>query len=1088
MADQTSSEVLHTIFHADLSDAANEDHWVVVGAQRIPLQQHTEETRARALAQAGHLKSSLRTMTHFSATSVAMPVNKVVRVHIKHTLRGVPDAKSEFGVTHSALYIPPASETRAALRATGAVHHVGPIDYVSTAQTFLFHHPDLITEKPELAQPIHDYMQNDKDISVQINNLADEMRKAGPPAESKGWARLVPFTPNNPDAGFDGKTTYYQQQPTPAITTKALPALAPLLIAVKNDATFQGTKWTVQPGQSVVSQHGPTELKLAAQIQAQGEGENWNAALAVNSSVHGWQTSINLLNSSKKQIKISMSNTYMRYLGAYIRFFDAAGNAMKVPNWEPDDGLFAKIVGEVLDLQYDDVRYLGHMQPVNSFMGIPIAGDPGRLDVTVTFPPNAVKADIFGSGMGTGPNTWPKTPVVGGVLTGIFNLGVPAFMLGFAVAAQTYKPLYDIVQGLGKNKKFVAAVIGGAIAWFSGSSAAQAGVDWHAFSTIVQFLFDKSATAALVWVEGTLAAEEAAEQIPFAGWIMIAINIATGIAQMAQTIVEVATSPWNIENNVSTSITTNVTLHPDPRNKSFPQGPAGSKRSYTVKMIYKDQTRPTVSQPHDVTADSTAVTLPAVFNNNTLGGEVKFEADFYIDTWLAGKATTGFVANDDAHAGQVDLYLVQYPIPLDKNSKYTHAQLLTYQNGNYQWMPTGNAPQATIANRDTSPTGNSLGDWTGLTLSQRYGMLGLAWQAAGLGIVSCSTGAGGQLYAFQNINIPGTPMSAVKFPGCGFEGQSRLIYDPFPPKFLMKNGQWMLDNNQRPVPDPNDVLLGEYYIDPRPASIPYEQGGGYHLRKIKLDNTTPFNTDPKQISWGRFAYFPDSVALHPSGHLIGVSSQYHKLQVIKVGAAGAADINVPVSRTGSGPATDKNRPGLMFRPVAVACAYDGTVLVLEDTKSSSGGAGVDVVSRISAYDLFMNPVNRFFDGNNQPTSWLYLSNAPDYYYLDITAVGDDKLTYIYVLYYTGNGGSPADYHMAIYQYGTTKPDSNPLVTTDSIPVAKIAVDMWHTLYTLNFQMMTDGKGNPAGPKNSTTGPNGRTVPSASMWLPPVPKP
>src|SRR5260370_21473048 len=364
----------------------------------------------------------MRTMTHYAAIHAAMPVNKVVRVHLKHTLKGFPGAKGESGVSHSALYIPPKAATRTALRSAEMPHHVGPIEYVTTAETFLFHHPDVITDNPDLAAPIvTGYMENDKNISVAINNLATQMRQMGPPTETSGWARLLPFTPNNPDAGFDGKKTYYQQQPTPQLSTNALPALGPLLGAMKNDPTFQGTKWSVQPGQRVVSQSGAAELALAAQISARAEGDYWQAALAVNDAVHGLPTSIRVVDANKKQLKASMANTFIRYLGAYIRFFDAGGNAMKVPQWEPDDSEFAKVVAETLDLQYDDLRYLGQIQPVNSSIGVPIFSDPATLDVTITFPPNPVSAGIYGSGLGIVANDWPKTPVIGGVLTGSFT-------------------------------------------------------------------------------------------------------------------------------------------------------------------------------------------------------------------------------------------------------------------------------------------------------------------------------------------------------------------------------------------------------------------------------------------------------------------------------------------------------------------------------------------------------------------------------------------------------------------------------------------------------------------------------------------
>jgi hypothetical protein len=41
--------------------------------------------------------------------------------------------------------------------------------------------------------------------------------------------------------------------------------------------------------------------------------------------------------------------------------------------------------------------------------------------------------------------------------------------------------------------------------------------------------------------------------------------------------------------------------------------------------------------------------------------------------------------------------------------------------------------------------------------------------------------------------------------------------------------------------------------------------------------------------------------------------------------------------------------------------------------------------------------------------------------------------------------------------------------------------MWHSAYTLNFAMVMDANGNPAGPKRVNTGPAGCTVPSVSMW-------
>jgi hypothetical protein len=667
-------------------------------------------------------------------------------------------------------------------------------------------------------------------------------------------------------------------------------------------------------------------------------------------------------------------------------------------------------------------------------------------------------------------------------------------MLGLGVAAKTSKPLIDIIDDLMESEAFINTVIlaggVGGLAfsdYIIGSSVAHQQMNWSAFTTMADLIFTPVATRVLGWVMAEVTATEVADQIPFAGWVILAINIAAGIAQMAQTITAVATSDWNIENKIATTITTVVTVHPGPRAKVFPQGLSSEARSLIVKLIYQDQARPTVQQTIAIPAGSTATTFAASFASNTLGGQVKFEADFFVDDWLAGKATTGLVPNDACHAAAVNMYLIDLPRPLSEKSIYIHSRILTYNNQAYGWTDTARAPVATIADRNASPTGNAIGNWTGLSLSQRTGLLGSSWQAAGMGIADCVTGSTGQLYAFMSFNIPGTAMTGAKFTGCGFTGQSRLIYDPYPPKFKqLADGNWDIDpRTGLPIPDPSDTTLGNYYVDPRSASLPYDQGGGYHLRMVTLDDTTPFNMASGQKSFGRFAYFPDSVCLHPSGLIIGVSALYQKLQIVTLNRQGGmADAEVPLGQIGAGPALHPTRPGLMFFPVAVACAYDGTIIVLEDTKSSTGDTNT-IVARLSAYDLQMKPVSRFFDGGN-PSPWFYLADAANNYYLDMAIVGDDKMTYIYVLYYAGTGASPSDYRMAIYTYGLTPPKTNPLVTTNGIAAARLAVDMWHTAYTLNFAMVTDANGGPAGPKSANTGPAGRTVPSVSMWLPPKP--
>ena len=1090
--------MVRTVFHADLSDAhPGEDYWIHAGGKRYPLVAHTADTLAELRRIAPHMEAMPDArLTHYTGEAVELPRDFVVRVHIKHTLRTFPGAQGKDGVHHVAMHIPGRLAARLPDGSPdfGSVAH-HPIDWISTAKALIFHHADLINNNPETSNIIYDYMDNNSVISSEFETLAERMRQMGPPAEARGWALLVPYTPpKNQETKQDGTTTYYFHQPQDAIQTAAGGVTTLMMMATKNDNRLKGKKWTLQEGTSVTSAPGssnPDARVLLASVSTAAGAAGWKASLQNSQSVYGLQTIISIKDASRMQLQVTLNNTFIRYLGAYVRFFDAEGKAISVPHWSPDEApLTTTIIKEVMgpDVQYDDMRFLGYVGPVNNILAIPIVSDPGVLQVTITFPANAVSASIYGSGLGTGSDAWPKSPIVGGVLTGLLNLGVPAFMLAFAVAAQSYKPLYDIVDELSSNKKFVGAVLSGGALFFGanfGVAASHKQMDWKSFATLAKLLFDPAATKAMLWIEASMAGEEAAEQIPFAGWIMIAVNIATGLAQMAETIIEVAISPWNIENRIATSITTAITIKPDPRHHAFPQAPAGSTPSYTVKMIYKDQKRPTVSTAYSVPA-TTPATLAASFPNNTLGGQVKFEVSYYIDQWLAAKATTGWMENDEVTVSDLTLILIQFPIPLTEKSIYRHTAILTYQNGAYAWMPSSTAPTATVANRNTSSSGNAISDWTALTLSQKLGMIGFGWKAAGMGIASCVSGETGQLYAIQNIDIPGTAMKDVKFSNCGFDGQSELIDDPFPPKFLMVDGQWKLDDKGQPVPDPADAALGNYYIDPRQATVDLTQGGGFHLRSAGLDQSGPFPTGATgQLSHGRFPYFPDSFALHPSGHMIGVSSLYKKIMIARLDLQGAADTDIPVAQSYAGEAFTTDRLGLLFSPAAVTCAYDGTILVLEDTKSSQGGS-TTVVSRVQAFDLFGNPVNRFFDDRNQPSPFLHLDGAATKTYLDVAAVGDEKMTYIYVLYYEGDGAAASDYHLAIYQYGVARPARNPLVTTDSFAAAKIAVDMWHTVYALNYQMTTDANGQPAGPSGGpAAGPAGRTAPSVSEWLPPV---
>ena len=80
------------------------------------------------------------------------------------------------------------------------------------------------------------------------------------------------------------------------------------------------------------------------------------------------------------------------------------------------------------------------------------------------------------------------------------------------------------------------------------------------------------------------------------------------------------------------------------------------------------------------------------------------------------------------------------------------------------------------------------------------------------------------------------------------------------------------------------------------------------------------------------------------------------------------------------------------------------------------------------------------------------------------SMSTERKGYIYVLSYTGDGSSVNDYRLDIYQ-----PNGTWLARTVGVNAAKIVVDMWRNLYTLNYE--------------SFQGSGGRTEPSVSTWIP-----
>jgi len=94
-------------------------------------------------------------------------------------------------------------------------------------------------------------------------------------------------------------------------------------------------------------------------------------------------------------------------------------------------------------------------------------------------------------------------------------------------------------------------------------------------------------------------------------------------------------------------------------------------------------------------------------------------------------------------------------------------------------------------------------------------------------------------------------------------------------------------------------------------------------------------------------------------------------------------------------------------------------------------------------------------------------------YLDIAT---ESLGYIYVLYYTGDGSSVDNYCLDLYSpigaFLSHTPNTERYPDARGINAAKIIVDRWRNIYGMNFDILL--------------GPNGRTEPTVSVYIPTTP--
>lgn len=739
------------------------------------------------------------------------------------------------------------------------------------------------------------------------------------------------------------------------------------------------------------------------------------------------------------RVSMTVKNWYLRFLGLYLQFLDDTGKVIplaSIPEYVDGKIIARDPAATHRSGDSDNEMFVSVVGPIFTVMGVPTW--PGFVTPSFNVPASAHTVRILASGLGTGSNDHPDTLLVGAVMTGIINYGVTSLLCAAGAAAAWSVLAKTVIVPLASvmAQEFVALFSAG----LNGQNYYTAGFWLGQALAFAKLLLSNGvvgpavgklvAAIILAITEGVL--EDA---IPIVGWIMFGISVAVGEANLIQTSVEIATCPWTYVNDLVFTHDLVVNLAHDVNAGTFPDG----ADSYTVTALFEDGT------PHVQTiklSGTAGKSLPAVvFPGVALGGTVNVSVAFYsgapgtTDSVLLGKGTTGLVANARGTSPTVTLEQLEFPI--GPSTVYKHTQkTIVDAGGVHRWDPGAAAPTIN-AGTLVCGAGGTLCAFRSITVRQATsttaGYLGYAWQAQNANPASapsCASGGAGQLDQMANL---GTDASAGGYAvtSCGFDTPGvRLAYN-------------LLSHD-----------TANFYLDTSdPTAL--------HVRQVTLNGTPGFAGTTKHESFGVFHFPSDVLLLHPAGHLVSISNAQHRIETHPIPRAAMSDADAAVhliAQVKSGRGTE---PGLMTAPTVAAISAEGTILVLEAGDATA--RPTPIPSRIQAFDVGGNPV-QYFPKQQRPY-FLPLTetrNDQGWRYLDVAV---EYSGFIYVLSYNETSFV---YRLDLYHPQQT--GTKPVATTLGVNAARLCVDLWRNVYTLNYEVLQ--RPSP-----------GITEPSVSKWVP-----
>ncbi|MBS2015699.1 MAG: hypothetical protein JST00_22615 [Deltaproteobacteria bacterium] len=778
--------------------------------------------------------------------------------------------------------------------------------------------------------------------------------------------------------------------------------------AMRDDAALADKMWTLQADTTVRVQAKPNLTAAAADPKF---------TYTVDDPQWKGDRRVEIVSTEGRKVTFAVHNNGWRRQGVLVRFRKVDGTLIPKSALDKEEIPESEAASWANDL-YPYSTILNIVDGRFTVLGVPLSSETVEK-FTIELPREASSFEVNIASAGfqrsappsyvsqiDGKELEPLMILPGQVDTLLLDVALPLIGLTMGAGAEHLTKASPIVKALSG----VGLEVAGSLlvhAYASGATGVNAFTRDYAVELIAEVIAKAPAVAAaLVEWAAEVSAEKALEStLAFVGLAIEAIEVAGTLAQLGETIGTIATNAPITYDRIQAGERLQIVATP-----SGGSGFSGLAKQARAYVYYGSSTVPTVTPP--VRIDPSMKDVSFTLEAQPAGGEVRVKVALESDNgWVAGEGEieTANEPGPDA-VKTVAVALEQNPTPIDAATKYQHDRILALDgNGKRVWKsgvaaPTTTAPQ--ICN--TADTSHPWLCGAGSMTINDKGVLGYSWTGSGTQLATCGGSSNVAASMAQTINVgPGEAESRLARSSCGSEAPIFLAFDP----------TGTLQGKHVMVQQVMEKTDGK-------TSAPV-----YEVFPVDLASNGPLDaviSGGKSLGHFRSSHLDEIVQNPATGMVLGLDKSAGVVEVLKLASSpmpfAEAPEAVPVGGAGNLVGRIHGAQSLAFLPAGAG------FMVLES-------------DRIQAFTFDGATVARFA---GQAAFPLKSEGGAKVTYTDMKI--DPTESYVYVASYVGEQPTPNDYRLDIYRMS----DGSFVSRTEGVVGAKIAIDRWRDLYTLNY--------------------------------------